>query len=78
MPLINCEVTLNLNWSENCIIVATNEAQATTFSITGTKLYVPVVRLSTRDNAKLLEQLRSSFKRTINWNKYQKKYQQKE
>ena len=48
-------------------------AQATTFSITDTKLYVPVVTLSTQDNIKLLEQLKSGFKRTINWNKYQPK-----
>ena len=56
MLLINCEITLDLNWSENCVIVATNvPAQATTFSIIDTKLYVPVVTLSTQDNAKLLE-----------------------
>ena len=35
-----------------------------------TKLYVPVVILSTQDNAELLQQLKSSFKRTINCNKY--------
>ena len=45
----------------------------TSFSITDTNLYVPVVTLSTQDNAKLLEQLKSSFKRTINWYKYQPK-----
>ena len=39
--------------------------------ITETKLYVPVVTLSTQDNAKLLQQLKSGFKRTINWNKYE-------
>ena len=39
--------------------------------ITDTKLYVPVVTLSTNDNAKLLTQLKSSFKSTMNWNKYQ-------
>ena len=33
-------------------------------------LYVPVVTLLTQDNAKLLPQLKSGFKRTINWNKY--------
>ena len=56
-------------------MVATNvAAQAATFSITHTKLYVPVGTLSTQDNAKLLEQLKSGFKRTINWNKYQTKY----
>ena len=74
MPLINCEITLDLNWSEKCIIVATNIAnQGATFSITDTKLYVPVVTLATQDNAKLPEQLKSGFKRTINWNKYQAK-----
>ena len=67
MPLINCKITLDLNWSENCVIVATNVAnQDATFSIIDAKLYVPVVTLSTQDNAKLLEQLKSGFKRTIN------------
>ena len=55
-------------------MVATNLAnQGATFSITDTKLYVPVVTLPTQDNVKLLEQLKSGFKRTINWNKYQEK-----
>ena len=54
--------------------MATNgAAQATTFSITDTNIYVPVVTLSTQDNAKLLEQLKSGFKRTNNWNKFQPK-----
>ena len=43
------------------------------FLITDTKLYVPVITLSTQDNAKLLKKLKSGFKRTINWNKYQSK-----
>ena len=47
--------------------------QGTTFSITDTKLYVPVVTLSTQDNAKLLERLKAGFKRKINGNKYQSK-----
>ena len=51
--------------------MATNEGA--TFSITDTKLYVPVVTLSNLDNSKLLQQLNSGFKRTINWNKYQAK-----
>ena len=38
--------------------------------VTDTKVYVPVVTLSTQDNVKLLKQLESGFKRTINWNKY--------
>ena len=71
MPLINCEVNLILTWSANCVIISTNVAnQNATFAITDTKLYVPVVTLSTQDNAKLLQQLKSDFKRVINWNKY--------
>ena len=43
MPLINCEINLDLNWSKNCVIVANNAEQGTTFPIIDTKLYVPVV-----------------------------------
>ena len=50
-----------------------NNTKTTTFAITDPKLYVPVVTLLTQDNTKLHEQLRSGFKRTINWNKYQPK-----
>ena len=50
-----------------------NNTKPTTFAITDTKLYVPVITLSTQDKAKLLQQLKSGFKRTINWNKYQSK-----
>ena len=71
MPLIDCEVNLILTWSENCVIVSTDVAnQNSTFAITDTKLYVPVISLSQEDNAKLLQQLKSGFKRVINWNKY--------
>ena len=67
MPLINCEVNLILTWSPTCVISsATGE---TKFKITETKLYVPVVTLSTQYNAKLLQQLKFGFKRTIKWNK---------
>ena len=71
MPLINCEVELILIWSENCVIISTNVAnQNPSFTITETTLYVPVATLSTQDNAKLLPQLKSGFKRTMSWNKY--------
>ena len=53
--------------------MASNEDQETALSITDTKFYVPVVTLSTQDDAKLFEELKSGFKRTINWNKYQSK-----
>ena len=69
MPIINCEEELILTWSKNCVISsATGE---TIFAITETKFYVPVVTLSTEDNAKLIQQLKSNFKRKINWNKYE-------
>ena len=71
MPLINCEVNLILTWSSTCVIVSTNNAnQGATFTITNTRIYVPVVTLSTPENAKLLQQLKSGFKRVVNWNKY--------
>ena len=64
MLLINCEANLTLTWSSTYVISsATGE---TKLKITDSKLYVPVVTLSTRDNAKLLQQLKSGFKRTIN------------
>ena len=83
MPLINCEVSLTLTWSENCILtdITTQTARAAQgdnpareridaptnaiFKITDTKLYVPVVTLSTKDDNNFLEQLKSGFKRTI-------------
>ena len=68
MPLINCEVNLILTWSKDYAI--TNSTGEGKFKITDAKLYVPVVTLSTQNNAKLLRQLKSGFKRTINWNRY--------
>ena len=68
MYLINCGVNLILTWSSTCVITESNGAG--TFAITDTKLYVPVVTLSTQENTKFLQQLKSGFKRVINWNKY--------
>ena len=71
MPLINCEVNLILTWPSNCVLIASGvQNQNATFAITNTKLYVPVVTLSTQENAKFLQQLKSGFKRVISWNKY--------
>ena len=68
--LINCEFNYIRTWSANCVILSTAVAnQVTTFSLTD----IPVVTLSTQDNAKLLQQLQSGFKRTIYWNKCQSK-----
>ena len=70
IPLIKCEINLILTWSANCFIFNAAANQETTFAITDTKVYVPVVTLSAQDNAKLLQQLKSRFKRKINWNKF--------
>ena len=71
MPLINCEINLIWTWSEKCVL--SNDKKAIAFAITDKRLYVPVATLSTQDNEKLLQQLKSGFKRTINWNIYQSK-----
>ena len=81
IPLINCEVELVLNWFKNCVLIdkLTREAdyganpnvyeidnpKNAVFEITDTKLYVPVVTLSKKDDIKLLEQSKSGFKKTI-------------
>ena len=71
MPLINCEINLIFTWFDKRVL--SNDTRATTFALTDTKLYDPVVISSTQDNAKLLEQLKSDFKRTFDQNKYQPK-----
>ena len=86
IPLINCEVELILTWFKNCVLIdkSTREAnygadpvvyeidnpENATFKITDVKLFVPVVTLSKENDIKLLEQLKTGFKRTIKWNKY--------
>ena len=71
MTLINCKVELILTSSAWCVIICINFVdQFPTFTIPEINLYVPVVILSTQDNAKLLPLLKSGFKRTIRWNKY--------
>ena len=86
IPLINCEVELILTWFENCVLIDTSTREAdydadpnvyeidnpenAIFEIKHTKLYVPVVNLSKENDIKLLQQLKSGFKKTIKWNKY--------
>ena len=71
MLLINSEIELILNWSADCVKIYTDvNNQVTTFTITETNLYVPVVTLSTQDNDMLLPQLKNGFKRTISRDKY--------
>ena len=71
MPLINCKIHLELNWNKN--LVFSNTAGETTFKITNTGLYVPIVPLSTKDNVKLTKQLNEGFKRLVYWNEYKTK-----
>ena len=81
IPLISCEVSLELKWDKNCIITSDqvevnldggNTAAPTgaIFVINDCKLYVPAVTLSKDDEIKLLTNLKSGFKREIKWNKY--------
>ena len=72
MLLIKCEINIFLPQSpEYIIVIAAANNQEPKFAITDTKLFVPVVTLSAQHNAKLLQQLKRGFKRTINWDKYQ-------
>ena len=78
--LINCEVELMVTWSKSCVLAdmtvnaAANLAIVAStgleFEITDTKFYVPVVTLSKENDIKLLEKLKSGFKKTIKWNKH--------
>ena len=74
IQLINCEVELILIWSKNCVLAdmtaANNPPTGLQFKITDTKLFVPVVTLSKENDTKLLEQLKTRFKKTRKWNKY--------
>ena len=84
IPLINCEIELILTWSKNCALADmtlgsggnNNDLAAIVapagleFQITDTKLYVPVVTLSTENDKIFLESLKSGFKKTKKWNKY--------
>ena len=61
MPLINYKIELSLIWNQNCIL--STVADNSTFAITDTKFYVPVVALRTGDNIKLSKLLSKEFKR---------------
>ena len=75
MPLINCKIHLELNWSKDCVM---STFIATTFKITNTNLYVPIVTLSSKDNAKLVKLLEDGFERPAYWNEYQTKIKTKD
>ena len=82
MPLINCKIHLELNWNNNCVMSGDNDNaegdnREITSKITSTKLYVPVVTLSTKDNVNLTKQLNEGFKRSIYWNENKSKIKTK-
>ena len=81
IPLVSCEVSLELKWNKNCIITSQhigvnldggNTAAPTnaTLAINDCKLYIPGVTLPKDDEIKLLTNLKSGFTREIEWNKY--------
>ena len=70
MPLIIGNIHLELNWTRDYLMSTIAD---TTFKITNTKLYVPIVTLSSKDNVKLVKLLEGGFKRPILWNEYQTK-----
>ena len=81
IPLISCELSLELDWDKNCVITSLeqrltgggnrdNAPTGATLAINDCKLYVPAVTLSKDDEIKLLTNLKSGFKREIIWNKY--------
>ena len=73
ISLISCKIHLELNWSNNCVMYGTDtyaggdhaNDRETKFKITSTKLYVPIVTLSTKDNVNLIKQLNEEFKRSV-------------
>ena len=83
MPLINSKIHLELSWNNNCVMYgadanADGNYRETTFKITSTKLYVPIITLSTKDNVNFTKQLSEGFKRSVYWNEYKSKIESKE
>ena len=70
MPLIYCKIHLKLNWSKNSVMSTISD---TTFKIINTKLYVPIVTWSSKDNVKPVKLLEEWSKRSVYWNEYQQK-----
>ena len=76
MPLINCKIKLNLTWGKKCVL-STNVGDAV-FIINDTKMYVPVVTLSKEDNKDFIAQQNKGLQRSIYWNEYKTKGQDKD
>ena len=76
MPLINCKIKLNLTWKKKCVL--SPDAGDAVFLINDTKMYIPVVTLSKEDNKDFIEQQNKGFQRSIYWNEYKTKGQDKD
>ena len=76
MPLINCKIKLNLTWKKKCVL--STDAGDAVFIINDTKMYFPVVTLSREDNKDFIEQQNKGFQRSIYWNEYKTKGQDKD
>ena len=70
MLLINCKINFELNWTKDCVMSTIAD---TKFKITNTKLYVPIVTLSSKVNVKLVKLLEEGFKSPVYQNEYQAK-----
>ena len=70
MPLIKCEIELDLKWTRNCVLIEEDDITSISFIITKPKLYISVVTLLIIDNIKYSENIRQGPKRTSYWNKY--------
>ena len=86
ISLINCKVELKLKWTKFCVLSAAGidnvindniNVNNIIFTIKDTKLYVPVVTLSARDNQKLSKLLSKGFERSVYWNQYKTKSENK-
>ena len=80
MLLINCKAELKLRWTKHCILSVAgtdnangNDDKNIIFTIKDTKLYVPVITLTARDNQKLSKLLSKRFERSVYWNEYKTK-----
>ena len=83
MPLINCKAELKLKWTKYCVLSAAGANNDNTkpnniiFTIKDTKLYVPVVTLSLKDNQKLSKLHSNISERSVYWNEYKTKSENK-
>ena len=75
MSLMNCKIHLELNWAKNCVM--SSVVGVTAFKITSRKLYIPIVTLWSKLNAKLVKLLEDGFNRPVYWNEYQTKIEKR-